>query len=169
MSALRGLVQRFVIFADHLIGWILIGTVIVNAASVFMRYVMLDSISWSEEAMRYLAVWMTFLGAASASWFDEHMDMNMLADFGGARVQAWHKTLLHLLTAGFASVVLWQGTRYCMMNGMQTSPTLGLPMLYVYGAIALGGGLLLVVSLAKIYDAFVPPAVRTESGEKAVI
>ena len=47
-------------------------------------------------------------------------------------------------------------------------PTTGLPMLYVYGALAVGGALMLVVSLVKIRDCFVPPA-RDEAGTKAVL
>jgi TRAP-type C4-dicarboxylate transport system permease small subunit len=41
-------------------------------------------------------------------------------------------------------------------------------MLYVYGALAVGGALMLVVSLVKIRDCFVPPA-RDEAGTKAVL
>lgn len=168
MGAFRTIVRRLVRTADYAIGLLLIVTVLVNGSAVFMRYVMLDLISWSEEAIRYLAVWITFLGAGCASWFDEHLDMNMFGDFGGPWFQTVQNALIHLLTAVFAAIVLWQGVRYCWLNGMQTAPTSGLPMLYIYSAIAIGGCLLLLVSLVKIYDAFVPPA-HLEGGTKVVI
>jgi TRAP-type C4-dicarboxylate transport system permease small subunit len=111
---------------------------------------------------------MTLVGSAAASWYDEHMDMNMLADTGGPVFRAWHRAILHVLTGVFAVFVTWQGTRYCMLNGTQTAPTTGLPMLYVYGALAVGGALMLVVSLVKIRDCFVPPG-KDETGTKAVL
>jgi TRAP-type C4-dicarboxylate transport system permease small subunit len=168
METFHRTIGRTVEVIDRLSGICLIAIVALNLVAVFMRYVMLDSISWSEEGIRYVAVWMTFLGAAAASWFDEHMDMNMLAEFGGAAFQSWHRALLHALTALFAAFVLWQGVIYCKLNGMQTAPTTGIRMILVYGALALGGLLLLVISLAKIYEAVARPR-RPESDHKAVL
>jgi TRAP-type C4-dicarboxylate transport system permease small subunit len=168
VKALRRTVRGIVGIADWLCGIGLIVIVIINLIAIWMRYVQNDSISWSEELIRYVAIWMTFLGAAAASWFEEHMDMNMFADFGGPRFQAWHRALLNALIAIFAAVVLWQGTIYCIKSGMQTAPTTGLPMIYVYSSIALGGLLILIVSLMKIWDAFVPPD-EVETGTKALL
>ena len=153
---------------DAASGYLLLAICVLNCVAVFQRYVMLDAISWSEEAIRYLAIWMTFFGAAAASWLDEHMDMNLLADYGNPYFQKWHKASLQLLTAIFGVIVLWQGVIYVKLNGMQTSPSLGLPMVYVYSGIAVGGLLTLLISIVKIYDCFVPPAV-VEQGVKPVI
>jgi len=168
MAALRRLIRSLAHLADGFSGVLLLVIVAMNLAAVFMRYVMLDSISWSEEGIRYVSVWMTFMGAAAASWYDEHMDMNMMADWGGPMFQRSHRALLHLLTAVFAGFVTWQGVVYCQRSGMQTAPTTGLPMLYVYGALVVGGALLLLVSLAKIYDQIVPPE-TVDAGNKAVL
>lgn len=154
--------------ADAICGVLLIVIVILNLAAVFMRYVVFAPFSWSEEAIRYLAIWMTFMGAAAASWLDEHMDMNLFADWGGATFQSWHRALLHALTTIFAGFVLWQGVIYCWLNGRQTAPTTGLMMIWIYGSLAVGGALLLIVSLMKIYDCFVPPE-EVETGNKAIL
>lgn len=168
MKALRDLIRTLVRAADHASGWLLLSICVLNLVAVFMRYGLRDSISWSEEAIRYLSVWMTFMGAAAASWLDEHMDMNMFADFGGALFQSWHRAVLHTLTAVFGAFVLWQGTIYCILNGRQTAPTTGMMMIYIYSALAVGGALLTIVSLMKVYDSFVPPD-EVESGNKAVL
>jgi len=68
----------------------------------------------------------------------------------------------------FGAFVLWQGTIYCILNGRQTAPSTGMMMIYVYAALAVGGALLTIVSLMKIYDSFVPPE-EVESGNKAVL
>jgi TRAP-type C4-dicarboxylate transport system permease small subunit len=157
MKTLRSGVRALARMADLVAGIALAVIVGVNLLAVFMRYVMLDSISWSEEAIRYLAIWMTFLGAASASWFDEHLDMNLLSGISNARFQAWHKAALQVLTLAFGVLVLWQGSVYVKLNGLQTAPTTGLPMFWIYSAIAVGGLLLVLVALVKLLDAFVPP------------
>lgn len=168
MAGIRSAVRRVVHVADGLCGALLAIIVVLNLTAVFLRYVVFVPLSWSEEAIRYLSVWMTLVGSAAASWYDEHMDMNMFGDFGGPLFQTWHKAILHALTAVFATFVLWQGVIYCLLNGRQTAPTSGLPMLYVYGALAVGGALMLLVSLVKVADSFVPPLER-ETGTKVVL
>lgn len=168
MEALREGTRRLVHAVDGICGLLLAIIVVLNLLAVFLRYVVFVPLSWSEEAIRYLSVWMTLVGSAAASWYDEHMDMNMFADMGSPGFRAWHRAVLHALTAVFSVFVAWQGTVYCMLNGMQTAPTSGIPMLYVYGALAVGGALMLLVSLVKIRDCFVPPE-KDEAGTRAVL
>jgi len=168
MKTMREGIRRLIHAVDGLCGALLAAIVVLNLVAVFLRYVVFVPLSWSEEAIRYLSVWMTLIGSAAASWYDEHMDMNMFADMGGPAFRAWHRAILHTLTAVFAVFVTWQGTRYCMLNGTQTAPTSGLPMLYIYGALTIGGALMLVVSLVKIHDSFVPPD-KDETGTRAVL
>jgi TRAP-type transport system small permease protein len=168
MRGLRAGVRRLARAADAAAGTLLFVIVVLNLAAVFMRYVVFSPFSWSEEAIRYIAIWMTFMGAAAASWLDEHMDMNMFSDVGGPTFQSWHRALLHALTAVFSGFVLWQGAVYCWLNGRQTAPTSGVEMIWIYGALVVGGALLLVISLTKIYDCFVPPD-SVETGNKAVL
>jgi C4-dicarboxylate transporter DctQ subunit len=165
MRAFRTVVRQLVRLCDHAAGWLLIAICALNLAAVFMRYGMSNSISWSEEGIRYLGIWMTFFGATVASWYDEHLDMNSFAGWGGPTFQAWHRGVLNFLTAIFSGFVFWQGVDYVYRSGMQTAPTTGIRMYWVYGAIALGGLLLLIVSIAKIWDSIDPPA-EIEAGEK---
>lgn len=156
MTIFRELMRPIVRLADQASGLLLLGICALNLAAVVMRYGFRDSISWSEEAIRYTAVWMTFLGSASASWLDEHMDMNLFGGLSSARFQSWHRAFLQLLTVTFGVVVTWQGWIYVRLNGMQTAPTTGLPMAWVYSAIGIGGLLLTLVAVVKLIDAFVP-------------
>jgi TRAP-type C4-dicarboxylate transport system permease small subunit len=137
------------VFADHVIGWLLIITVGLNVAQVFTRYVMNDPLFWTEEMIRYATVWLTFIGAAAASQYGDHMDMNLLGDVKSARFQSIHQGILHGIVVIFAVLLIWQGTRYCILNGMQTAPATGMLMLWVYGSTALGGVMLFIVELHK--------------------
>ena len=56
MNALRDLIRPLVRVADHASGWLLLSICALNLVAVFMRYGLRDSISWSEEAIRYLAM-----------------------------------------------------------------------------------------------------------------
>ena len=166
MSGFRRAVRGIALLADHVIGWVLIALVALNGASVFMRYGMNDSISWSEEGIRYLACWITFLGGVSAAWMDEHLDMNLLEGFGSSAFQSVQKAGLQFLAFVFGFLVCWQGVIYCMKSGAQTAPTTGIPMIWIYSSIPIGGFLLALVSVVKMIDAFVPPAVSDSDPER---
>jgi TRAP-type C4-dicarboxylate transport system permease small subunit len=144
--------------SDHVIGWLLLASVVLNVLQVFTRYVMNDPLFWTEEMVRYTTVWLTFAGAAAASLYGDHMDMNLFLGVPNRRFQAWHQAALHSIVLGFSVLIIWQGALFCLLNGMQTAPATGLPMLAVYGAVVVGGVLLAIVSLHKILAAFDPQA-----------
>lgn len=143
---------------DVITALLLIAITGLNLSAVFMRYVMLDSIAWSEEIMRYGSVWLTFLAAATVSYRNEHLSLEFLHGVGSPAVQKAHRVALHVLAALFGAFVLWQGIIYCGKSGMQTAPTTGLPMLVAYSAIAVGGGLIMVAELVRAWETLVQSA-----------
>ena len=67
MKSVREGVRRLVHAFDGLCGLLLAIIVVLNLVAVFLRYVVFVPLSWSEEAIRYLSVWMTLVGSAAAS------------------------------------------------------------------------------------------------------
>jgi TRAP-type C4-dicarboxylate transport system permease small subunit len=164
---MRPVVRFFLELADLISGLILIAITLINLAAVFMRYVMLDSLSWSEEVMRYGSIWLTFLAAAAVSHRSEHLSLDFFRHRGPPVVQRLHQTSLHLLAAVFAGAVLWQGIQYCLRNGTQTAATTGIQMIWIYGAIVVGGGLMLLAELLRAWDTFAGTDDPTEHGDPA--
>ena len=156
MKAFHSLARLAGNAADHVIGWLLLLSVLLNVLQVFTRYVMNDPLFWTEEMVRYTTVWFTFVGAAAASLYGEHMDMNLFLEVRNRRFQALHQAALHLAVFVLAVLLVWHGTVYCMLNGKQTAPATGLPMLAVYASVVVGGVLLAVVSVHKFLRALFP-------------
>jgi TRAP-type C4-dicarboxylate transport system permease small subunit len=164
----RPVIKAVLEAAELISALILIAITMLNIVAVFMRYVMLDSLSWSEEIMRYGSIWLTFLAAAAVSYRSEHLSLELFRFKGPPLVQRLHETLLHILASVFAAVVLWQGVRYCILNGMQTAPTTGIVMLWAYGAIAVGAALILLAEVLRTWESFYGrelPAVHGETAE----
>ena len=53
--------------AYGLVALLMGGMGVIAFAAVFFRFVLSDPLTWSEEAARYMMVWVTFLGAGYAS------------------------------------------------------------------------------------------------------
>ncbi len=63
---------------DHLAMLTLVVIVLITVAGVFMRYVVGEPFKWTEEVLKALVVWFTFLGASSAMRRSEHISIDVL-------------------------------------------------------------------------------------------
>jgi len=73
--------MKFINWLDkHLEEYILIvlsiSTVIIVFAQVFMRYVLGESLTWSEEVARYLFIWMIYVGVSYGVQKDKHLGVD---------------------------------------------------------------------------------------------
>lgn len=96
------------------------------AAQVFGRYVLNDSIFWSEEVGRILLVQMTFLGGAVALRAGAQPGMDALTRHltrRGRRVAQWLVLCTSLL---FFGLTAWHGARFAWFVRHQSTPALGI-------------------------------------------
>ena len=120
----------------------------VVAVQVFFRYVLNQSLFWSEELARFQLVWLTFLGAAVAYRRGAHPGIDALH----ARLPpAWRRAttvLVHGVSAALFAVMIVYGAQFAYFVRNQISPALGLPKWIVFAVIPVGGALLLVHAVA---------------------
>jgi TRAP-type C4-dicarboxylate transport system permease small subunit len=111
---------------------------LVVATQVVSRYFLGASLTWSEEASRYLLIWITFLGASAAFKRGMHtgFDAVVRALSPGSRRAAQLVTLLAIIT--FLVIVGVKGLQLALFNMAQRSPAMRLPMGTVYLAIPTG-------------------------------
>lgn len=116
---------------------ILLGVIVtVMFAQVFFRYVLNNSLSWSEEIVRFLFIWLTFLGAALNIRDRWHIGVDFFVNLLPKR---WRRgiflfdSIVLLLFLLFLSIGGWVWVYYA--KGASSS-ALGLPLhLILYGAL----------------------------------
>ena len=69
---------------------------IIVSASVFFRYVLNDSLSWSEELAKYAMLWLVFLGAPIALRLGVHPNIEIMISQFPKRVAQAILTIMHL-------------------------------------------------------------------------
>lgn len=113
-------------------------------ANVVLRYGTSASIEWAEEVARYLMVWLTFLGAGPVLRYGGHIAVENLQDaLPGRAAMALRALIAALLLAFFAFMVVY-GVLYVQRAQFQMTPTTQVSMAWVYAAMPVGGGLLLL-------------------------
>lgn len=150
-------------------GWALIlclgAMTAVVFANVALRYLTNESIPWADEVARYLMIWMTFLGAGLVLRHGGHVAITNLQEGLPGPAQRALRTLIVLLLLGFFAFMMWVGREYMLRMQFQKTPATRISFLWIYAAMPVGFGLL-IVHLLLMAKGFVT-AGRHERPEEA--
>ncbi|MEN8230859.1 MAG: TRAP transporter small permease [Bacteroidota bacterium] len=110
--------------------------VCVMLAQVVFRYIFNNSLAWSEELIRFLFVWLTFLGGALAVKNKSHIAVEFFIELLPVKYLKYTRILNQvLITAFFMAMVVIGSFWVYHSRGMQSS-ALGLPVnIMLYGAL----------------------------------
>jgi TRAP-type transport system small permease protein len=114
----------------------------VTFAQVVTRYVLGDSLIWSEEAARYLFVWVSMIGAALALREGGHFGLDILIR-PMPRLKPLLGPLVTLVVVVFLVILLKTGIDETRLASMQFAMTFQMRMQWAYLALPVGAGLML--------------------------
>jgi len=130
---------------------------------VFYRYILNDSLFWSEEVVRYSLVWGVMLGAALVAYERSHISVEVIGAFlppAGKQVLTF---LANTCTLAFLLILIYAGLDFTDRTWFQRSASLGVPMRWVYLAIPVGALLETWFMLAAWLQAREPSTAETEA------
>ncbi len=105
---------------------------------VFSRYVLNQSIFWSEEIVRYGLIWSVMLGTGLCTYREAHLRIELLELVLGPHGRWALSVICDLLLLAFAVILCWQGIVLIQRTLMQSTAVAGLPMWVVYSAMPVG-------------------------------
>ncbi|EJW13449.1 TRAP-type C4-dicarboxylate transporter [Rhodovulum sp. PH10] len=117
---------------------------------VVMRYGFNDAPAWSEEMVRFLFVWASFVGAAIGVKEGIHIGIDIIYNAVPRPVRLVVTYFIHVVIALFGLAMIVYGWNVVQLTRFQHSPALGLPMSWVYAAVPVMGVLLIVYTAAAI-------------------
>jgi TRAP-type C4-dicarboxylate transport system permease small subunit len=143
-----------------LIDWICLGLMAALVVDVFLgvwsRYVLHATFQWYDEVARLCFVWMVFLGAAVAVRRGAHFRLHLLIDRFGPRLRRATDLVVALLVMVFGGVLVAGGVAMYPLARRQVTDSLELSMLWFYGALPIGGALMILFSLPHVRRLFRP-------------
>lgn len=135
--------QKLYSVLSNLCGILIFAMTILIFTQVVCRYVMHNSLTWSEELGRYLFVWITFVGLPVALKAGAHVAIDLLLKKTKGRFHIAILTINAVATAILGIVIFYSGIRLVLLGVGQISSAMQLPMQYVYTIIPVSGLLLL--------------------------
>lgn len=150
VPAFQGPVGRVIGWIDALFTGLAVMALVAIAGTVLLqisgRLFLPFSLAWTEELSRYLFVYMVALSAGVVLRRNRNVNVELFHHCLGPRARAGYQALVCLLIGGFAWMVLPYAWQYAQNGAWQTSPTLKVPMLYIFFSTVVMFGLLLVYS-----------------------
>ncbi len=122
---------------------------IIVFCQVLFRYVLNAPLYWTEEAARYLMIWIVFLGASIGIRKGAHLGFTWFVERSNSKMRRFYGIVAHLGLLAFSLNITYYGTIVTFQNFDQLSPGLQMPVAFVYACLPVGG-LLAIVQLIPI-------------------
>lgn len=123
--------------------------VLLNYA-VFARFILNDSVSWSEELPAHVLAVLTFIGAAYLTRTSEHLGFDAVVRIMSPRMKRIVMVMNLTLMAGFGALLAWYGSIAALSFGARQLISVDMPMMLFRAAMPLGGALITVFSLVRL-------------------
>ncbi len=120
------------------------------AAQVFFRYVLNDSLSWTEPASVMIMGWFIFLGAAVGIREGYHLSFDALLIFLPDQVLGWFHSISDMVVFVFGVGMIYYGSLLAEKTAGNKLPSLGISGAFDYLPIVVGGILLTLFSIERL-------------------
>jgi TRAP-type C4-dicarboxylate transport system permease small subunit len=153
VKTLREVSEKVSRVSERIVRHTLVGMVAVMTAiiiiQVFMRYIFLYSLSWSEEVARYLMIWVSFLGASLALKYGFHIGVEFVISRISEGKRVWINLIAKVGILLFLIYFTVGGFRLSWAVRDQDSPALLFSMAYAYLSAPVGG-LFMIIQLLHL-------------------
>lgn len=155
----QGLLGRLIGWVDTLFTTLAVVVLVAIAGTVLLqisaRLFLPFSLAWTEELSRYLFIYMVALSVGVVLRQHRNVSVELFHHTLGPRAKAFFQLLICLLIVGFAWLVLPHAWMYAQNGAWQTSPTLRIPMLYIFFSTVVMFALLLLYGAIGFLEALV--------------
>lgn len=129
-------------FATVMVASLLLGVV--------YRYVLQDSLSWTDEVALLSFTWVVFLTAVLAVRDDSHVRIDLIHKFLSRQINWLLNQLIWIAIALTGAYMAWTGFNLIEFTIGQTSPAIGYPIWFRNVSLPLCGVLIIVYALANL-------------------
>ena len=144
---------KITLFVVIILTGILVITVLTG---VFFRYIIRDSLSWTEELARYLMIWAALLAVSVGIKDKEHVGIQLLIKQFPPRITKFITFVVYIITIVFLGVLSFKGYQVADRAKSQLSLALNISMYWPLMSIPVSGALAIIQQLIQMILIFKP-------------
>lgn len=135
--------------AEYATAVMLFMMVVILFTQVFFRFVLQNSLSWSEEVSRYLFIWISLLGVSIGVKRGFLVSISILTDRLQGIIKKMTEIGCSVLILLFGVLMVYYGLEISLKVANQLSPAMRISMSYVYFSVPVSG-LLIIIHIIPI-------------------
>ena len=124
--------------------------VLIGTAQIFFRFILKSSLIWSEELMRYMFVWLSFITASIAVREHKHISVDFVTSFIPAKINRIFYLISRIAILAYYYFMIPAGFALCAKTAANKSTILPITWNYVYAALPVGM-ILMAISLFSVF------------------
>jgi C4-dicarboxylate transporter DctQ subunit len=154
MKLLRYIDRYFSMLERQFLGGTILFTSLLLLVNVVMRYIFNHAIYWAEELVRYLMVWVIFVGGSQVAKHEGHITVDIVYRAVGPKAKVILDYIVNVVAIVFCLVLTYYSYRQMMRvySSQQISPALELPMWLPYLSIPLGSFLMAIRYVTHLFN-----------------
>jgi TRAP-type transport system small permease protein len=134
---------------DIILGCMFVGMCLFVTVQIVSRYVFRSPLVFTEEAARYLYIWITYLGMAVVTKLETNIRIDLLSNILKGKARQILNLVVAIGSLFLYGILLVVGARYTLSNIVQTSPAMEISKAFVYVSLPLGA-LFSIVRLLRL-------------------
>lgn len=134
---------------------ILLTMVGILMAHIISRYILNQSLTWSEELLKILLVWFGMMSVSVLAVRREHVSIVVFKEHMPGKFADLLTKITQILTVIVCIVVIYAGMRYVILAGHRPTPALRLPYRYAYSAIPVSFCFITIFELRNLIVDFI--------------
>lgn len=159
--------SKFNKFEEVFVGSLMLISILLVAVNVLLRQFSMG-VTWTEELIRYLIVWITFIGASICIREGSHISIDFLQEFAKEKVKHYVNIIVNIICIIFSVFLTYYSYLYLVDISAknQLSPAMGVPIVYFYSVILISAVLMLIRYIENIVILFKQKKPNEESETK---
>nr|WP_246602525.1 TRAP transporter small permease [Sporosarcina aquimarina] len=146
-------------YVNKVVGWLLFIMLAIMSVliswQVFARFVVGESLTFSEEASRFLMIWLVMLGTAYSIKEGSIIAVDILQNKLKGNILSISKVVMSVVGCIFYVIMVVYGIKTAQAVSFQTAPTTGLSMFWPMFAIPVGGALMFLNTASVLIEDFI--------------
>lgn len=138
---------------------------VLGVATVVFRFLLDSSLAFPDEMIRYLFVWMVFLGSAVTLRRGAHAAIGVFVKLMPAPLRRGALLIAAATSAGFFAVLVGYGAELTVRVAPQISPALEVSMAWAYAAVPTGAAFMLIYMIEIIRGLIVAPEAEPDAND----
>ncbi len=99
---------------NALLALLLAGMLLIGGTQIFLRNFLDGGVTWADEALRLMLLWLAMLGAVAASRDDRHIAIDALARILPAGISGPVTVVINWFTAGVCLTIAWHAVSFVL-------------------------------------------------------